>query len=54
MFNEPIKNKFKIAYDSSYTERKIVSEGNEFQTDISSSQNTNSPNCLIAAHQTEA
>ena len=54
MFNEPIKNNYTISYDSWYTERKIVTDGNEFQVDIALAQNTNSPKYLIAAHQSEA
>ena len=54
IFNESIKNKDTLKYDSWHTERKIVTDGNEFQVEKSSSQNTNSPKYLIAAHQTEA
>ena len=54
MFNESIKNKYTLTFDSWYTERKIVTDGGEFQVDIASSQSTNSPKDLIAAHQTEA
>ena len=54
MFNESIKNIYTITFDSWYTERKVFSDGGEFQVDIASSQSTNSPKCLIAAHQTEA
>ena len=54
IFNESITNNFTITFDSWYTERKIVTDGAEFQVDIASSQSTNSPNFLIAAHQTEA
>ena len=36
-----------------YTERKLVTDGGEFQVDIDSSQTTNSPKHLLAAHQTE-
>ena len=54
MFNESNKNNYTIAFDSWYIERKIVTDGNEFQVDIASSQNTNSPKYLIAAHQKEA
>ena len=48
------KNNFTLTFDSWYTERKIVTDGGEFQVDIASSQSTNSPKYLIAAHQTEA
>ena len=54
MFIESIENNYTITYDSWYTKRKIVTDGNEFQVDISSSQTTKSPKYLIAAHQTEA
>ena len=54
MFNESNKSKHTITYDSWYTERKIFTDGNEFQVDIASSQNTNSPKYLLAAHQTDA
>ena len=54
MFNESIKNNFTVTFDSWYTERKIVTDGGESQVDIASSQSTNSPKYLIAAHQTEA
>ena len=54
MFNESIKNNYTIPFDSWYTERKIVTDGGEFQVDIASSQSTNSPKYLVAAHQTEA
>ena len=53
MFNESIKNNYTITFDSWYTERKIVSDGGEFQVEIALSQSTNSPKDLIAAHQTE-
>ena len=53
LFNESIKNNFSMTFDSWYTERKIVTDGGEFQVDIASSQSTNSPKYLIAAHQTE-
>ena len=54
IFNESIKNTYTITFDSWYTKRKIVTDGGEFQVDIASSQSTNSPKFLIAAHQTEA
>ena len=53
LFNECIKNNYTITFDSWYTERGIVTDGGEFQVDIASSQSTNSPKYLIAAHQTE-
>ena len=54
LFNESIKNNYTLSFDSWYTERKIVTDGGEFQVDIASSQSTNSPKYLIADHQTEA
>ena len=54
MFNEPNKNNYTISYGSWYTERKIVTDGNEFQVDVASAQYTDSPLCLIPIHQTEA
>ena len=54
MFDESIKNNCTITFDSWFTERKIVTDSGEFQVDIASSQSTNSPKSLIAAHQTEA
>ena len=51
LFNESIKNNYSLTFDSWYTERKIVTDGGEFQVDIASSQSTNSPKNLIAAHQ---
>ena len=54
MFNESNKNNYTLTFDSWYTERKIVTDCGEFQVDIASSQSTNSPKYLIAAHQTEA
>ena len=53
MFNESIKNNYTITFESWYAERKIVVDGGEFQVGIASSQSTNSPKYLIAAHQTE-
>ena len=53
IFNESIKNNYTLTFDSWYTERKIVTNGGEFQIDIASSPSTNSPKYLIAAHQTE-
>ena len=53
LFNESIKNNYTITFHSWYTERKIVTDGGKFQVDIASSQSTNSPKYLKAAHQTE-
>ena len=54
MFNESIKNNYTLTFDSWYTERKVVTDGGDFQIDIASSQSTNSPKHLKAAHPTEA
>ena len=54
MFNESIKNNFTLTFDSCFTERKIVTDGGEYQVNIASSHSTNSPKYLKAAHQTEA
>ena len=43
LFNESFKNNYTLTFDSWYTERKIVTDGGEFQVDIASSQSTNSP-----------
>ena len=51
MFNESLKNSFTLSFDSWYTDRKVVNDGLEFQIDIGSAQNVNSPKYLIAAHQ---
>ena len=52
MFNDSVKNSSTLSFDSWITDRKIVNNGNEFQIDIGSAQNINSPKYLIIAHQT--
>ena len=52
MFDDSIKNSFTLSFDSWTTDRKIVNSGNQFQVDIGSAQNINSPKYLIVAHQT--
>ena len=52
MFDESIRNKYTISFDSWYTERKVVNDGQEFQVHIGSAQNVNPDKCIIAAHQT--
>ena len=47
-------NNYTITFDSWYTERKNSNDGREFQVDIASAQNINSPKFLIAAHQARA
>ena len=51
MFNESVKNNSTIAYDVWCTDRNVVNDGLQFQVDIGSTQNINSPKCLIALHQ---
>ena len=50
MFNESIKSSFTLSFDSWTTGRKTVNTGVEFQLDIGSASNINSPKYLIAAH----
>ena len=38
-----LKIAFTLSFDSWVTDRKIVNNGNEFQIDIGSAQNNNSP-----------
>ena len=54
MFNESIKNSFTLSFDSWTTDRKIANTGSEYQVDIGSAANINSPKYLIVAHQTAA
>ena len=51
IFNEATQNNYKIFYDDWFTERRIISD-TITQLDIGSSQNVQSPKCLIGAHQT--
>ena len=51
IFNEAISQTFTLSYESWTTDRKPVDTEREFQLDISSASNTNSPLYLIAAHQ---
>ena len=53
MFDESIKNKYAITYDSRYTERKFSTDCNELQVGIGSAQHINSPKFVIGAFQTE-
>ena len=52
MFNEATQNNYKISYDEWFTERRIITD-TITQLDIGSSQNVQSPKCLIGAHQTK-
>ena len=50
-FNEDISKTFTLSYESWTTDRKPVDTAKEFQIDISSASNINSPLYLVAAHQ---
>ena len=50
-FNEAISKTFTLSFESWTTDRKPVDTAREFQVDISSASNINSPLYLIAAHQ---
>ena len=50
-FNEAISKTFTLSFESWTTDRKPVDIAREFQIDISSASNINSPLYLIAAHQ---
>ena len=51
IFNEAFLQTFTLSYESWTTDRKPVDTAREFQVDISSASNINSPLCLIAAQQ---
>ena len=51
IFNEAISQTFTLSYESWTTDRKPVDTAREFQVDISSASNINSPLYLLAAHQ---
>ena len=51
IFNEAITKSFTISFEPWTTDRKPVDTAREFQMDISSASNINSPLYLIAAHQ---
>ena len=51
MFIDSIKNSFTLSFDSWSTDRKTVDTQLEYQVDIGSAQNSNSPNDLITVHQ---
>ena len=50
-FNEDISKTFILSYESWTTARKPIDTAKEFQRDISSASNINSPLCSIAADQ---
>ena len=52
MFNYSIKNSFTLSFDHWTSDRKTVDTQLEYQIDIGSAQNVNSPKYLIAVHQT--
>ena len=54
MFNDSIKNSFTLSFDSWTNDRKTADTQLEYQIDIGSAQNINSPKYLIVAHQTAA
>ena len=51
LLNDSIRNSFTLSFDSWFTDRKPVDTGLEFQVNIGSAQNVNSPKYLILAHQ---
>ena len=51
IFNEAISKVLSLSYESWTTDRKRVDTAREFEIDISSASNINSPLYLIAAHQ---
>ena len=51
IFNKAISKTFTLSYESWTIDRKPVDTAREFQIDISSASNINSPLYLIAAHQ---
>ena len=53
MFIESMKNSFPLIFVSWTTGRKTVNTGRDYQLDIGSSSDINSPKFLTAAHQTD-
>ena len=51
IFNEAVSKTFTLSYETWTTDRKPVDTAREFQVDISSASNIDSPLYLIAAHQ---
>ena len=49
-FKEATQNNYKFSFDEYYTERRVISD-QITQIDVGSSQQVNSPQYLIAAHQ---
>ena len=52
MFNDSITNSFTLSFASGSTDRRTVDTQLEYQVELGSAQNINSPKYLIAAHQT--
>ena len=52
MFNDSNENSFTLSFDSCSRDRKTVDTLLEYQVDIGSAQNINSPKYLLVAHQT--
>ena len=52
IFKKSTKIIYTISFDSWYTEKKLVSDGQDFQFDNESTQQVNSPKHLITANQT--
>ena len=53
MFNKSFKRNYEISYDDWYTERRLATD-TSYQVDIGSAQSVNSPEYLVATHQTAA
>ena len=51
LFNEAIRENFTLFFDAWVTDRQPVNTGNEYQLDIGSASNINTPLYLIVAHQ---
>ena len=54
MFNDSIEDSFTLSFDHWTSDRKTVDTQLEYQLDIGSARNINSPKYLIAVHQTAA
>ena len=54
MFNDSVKDSFTLSFDSWSSDRKTADTELEYQVDIRSAQNNNSPKNLTAVHQTAA
>ena len=52
MFIDSIKNSWTLSFDSWSTDRKTIDTQLEYQVDIRSAQNKNSPKFLMVTHQT--